>query len=240
MKIDYMDEFQYIKFVQGKANIIFFTAYNDADFNMMSDNFTNNINKVQEMFCLRDVGYSKQVHGDVINIYDGLVKCGDAILTKEKRVAIGVFTADCVPVIIYDGARDLCAAVHSGWKGTYSQISYSTINKMLQEFGSKAEDISVYIGPHMRCCCYEVGQELIDKFTSDDLYKSDEIIVDRKLNLAKCIELQCIKAGVSKDKIYDVNLCTGCSERTSGIKLHSYRRRKEQSGRLFSLVYMDE
>jgi YfiH family protein len=240
MKLIYKDGFQYIKYEQGKAKIIFFTAYNDTDFNMLSQEFDNNINKVKEMFNLGGIGYSKQIHGDTINAYDGTVRCGDAIITEEKQIGIGIFTADCVPVLIYDKRQEVCAAVHSGWKGTYSKITFSTIKQMLLHYGCRAEDIFVYIGPHMRNCCYEVGQELIDKFTSEEIYKGHDIVTDRKLNLAKCIELQCFEAGISKDNIHDANLCTGCPEELTGTKLHSYRRMRDKSGRLFSLIYIEE
>ena len=240
MEIIYKDSMQYISYKQGKANIKFFTAYNNIDFNMLCQDFEKNINRIKELFALEDIGYCKQIHSDIVNTYDGTLKCGDAIITDEKQKAVGVFTADCVPVLLYDKEKEVCAAVHSGWKGTFSKITYSTINEMIEKYGCAAESISVYIGPHIRSCCYEVGFELIEKFTSDKTYQGYNIILDGKLDLAKCIRLQCLEAGVTEDSIHDTSLCTSCSEASKDIKLHSYRKMKDKSGRLLSLIYIEK
>lgn len=240
MEIIYNEGFQYIRYKEGKANIIFFTAHNNADFNMMSQGFKENINKVKRIFNLEEIGYSKQIHSSIINIHDGNVRCGDAIITDKKENGIGIFTADCVPVLLYDSKKEVCAAVHSGWKGTFSKITCNTIENMLQQFGCDAKNITAYIGPHIRNCCYEVGDELIEKFKSETSYKGYSIVTGRKLDLTKCIKLQCIEAGIKEDKVYDTNLCTGCSDESKGIMLHSYRKMKENSGRLFSLIYMKD
>ena len=240
MEVVYKDSVQYISFKQGKANIKFFTAYNNTDFNMLCQDFDKNINSIKELFSLEDFGYCKQIHSDIINIYDGTLKCGDAIITDEKQKAIGVFTADCVPVLLYDAEKEVCAAVHSGWKGTYSKITYKVIAEMIEKYGCAAENISAYIGPHIRSCCYEVGSELIEKFSLDQTYQGHKIILNGKLDLLQCIRLQCLEAGIAEDSIYDTSLCTSCSETSKEIKLHSYRKMKEKSGRLLSLIYIEK
>ena len=72
----------------------------------------------------------------------------DAFVTALPGVAIGVRTADCVPILLYDPAKRVVAAVHSGWKSTVLHIAQKAINVMAQQFGCKAEDISAVIGPH--------------------------------------------------------------------------------------------
>ena len=71
-----------------------------------------------------------------------------------------MFTADCVPVILVDKENEAIAAIHSGWKGTFSSIVTETILRMKEEYNSKAENIVAYIGPHIRQCCYEVSEDL--------------------------------------------------------------------------------
>lgn len=233
-------QLQFVKILNDKARIIFFTAENGADFHILSKNFRQNINKVKDLFNLKDLGFSKQIHSDIVNIYDGTVKEGDALITKEKNVAVGVFTADCVPVLIYDKEKQVCAAIHSGWKGTYNQITANTIRILVDKYNSRRDDLYVYIGPHIGGCCYQVGEELIDKFSLDEAYRGWNVIEDNRLNLSSCIKAQCHNEAIISEHIYDINLCTLCSEEKNAVKLHSYRKLKEKSGRLLSLIYVED
>ena len=54
----------------------------------------------------------------------------DAMITKVKGVALGVVTADCVPILIYDYKNDIIGCIHAGWKGAFSNIIKNTINKI--------------------------------------------------------------------------------------------------------------
>ena len=115
---------------------------------------------------------------------------GDALITDRTKIAIGVFTADCVPVILVDTRKGVIAAVHSGWKGTKALIVSKTIERLQENYGSRAKDIRVYIGPHIGGCCYEVSKELIEEFTSEDIYSNIKISNNNKLDLEKCILAQ--------------------------------------------------
>jgi Uncharacterized conserved protein len=163
---------------------------------MAGDYFSSAIDKVKKSFRLDEIGYSKQIHSDIVSIYDGTVGFGDGLITAAARTGVGIFTADCVPVIIFDSSKNVCAAVHSGWKGTYSRITIKAIRKMQNEFGCNAKDMNVFIGPHIGGCCYEVGQELVEKFRNEELYEGHTVVDDRKLNLEECIKVQCISEGL--------------------------------------------
>ncbi len=118
---------------------------------------------------LIDVEYLQQIHSDKTYMYNKYYENikdeeGDAIITIEKNVAVGVFTADCVPIIIVNEEKKVVAAVHSGWKGTFNSIVVNTINKMKEEYNINVANTKVYIGPHIRQCCYEVSEELKEKF----------------------------------------------------------------------------
>ncbi|MDT8718143.1 peptidoglycan editing factor PgeF [Clostridium sp. 19966] len=225
--------YKYIQYKVGNAKAIFITA-DGPDFNLKNTEYVQAFKEIRDIFNLDDIAYSIQIHSDIIHIYDGNIYEGDAIITNKLSTAAGIFTADCVPILMYDTKNKICAAVHSGWKGTYSKIVMKTVEKMKKVYGSKSEDINVFIGPHIRSCCYEVGKDLIDKFCNDDIYKGYNISSKNMLNLEKCIRIQCIKSGILEEKIESTNLCTFCS---SEIKLHSYRRNNEKSGRLFSFIY---
>ncbi|MDP4179236.1 MAG: polyphenol oxidase family protein, partial [Bacillota bacterium] len=147
----------------------------------------------------------------------------------------GVFTADCVPVLLYDKKNDVISAVHSGWKGTLSCISVKALNLMKKEFGTQSENIIAYIGPHIGGCCYEVGKEVQDKFNECKTYDNIEIINNNKLDLEKCIIIQLTNEGVKKGNITSLNLCTFCDNK---YELHSYRKGNINYGRMFSFVYL--
>ena len=88
----------------------------------------------------------------------------DAFVTKLPGVAIGVRTADCVPILISDPVHRVVAAVHSGWKGTVLKISRSTANLMGERFGSIPADLRVVIGPAIGPDSFQVGEEVAAKF----------------------------------------------------------------------------
>ena len=91
-----------------------------------------NINKV----C-KKIGCSKnhlillnQIHSNKVHIINKLPKnklYGDAMITNKKKIALGILTADCAPIFIYDPDNNFIGAVHVGWKGAYKKI----IQKMI-------------------------------------------------------------------------------------------------------------
>lgn len=88
----------------------------------------------------------------------------DAFVTNKPGVALGVRTADCVPILMYDPVNRAVAAVHSGWKGTILHISQGVIAAMRQEFGTRAEDLKVVLGPAIGPDSFQVGEEVAGKF----------------------------------------------------------------------------
>ena len=88
----------------------------------------------------------------------------DAFITTLSGVAIGVRTADCVPILMYDPVHRVIAAVHSGWKGTVLMISKSTVNLMGERFGTNPKDLRVVIGPAIGPNSFQVGEEVAERF----------------------------------------------------------------------------
>ena len=111
-----------------------------------------------------------QVHGSRVAVVDrpGMTREElegyDAFVTNLPGVAIGVRTADCVPVLLYDPVERVVAAVHAGWKGTVLHISKGALEAMGQEFGSRPENILAVIGPSIGPDSFQVGEEVAEKF----------------------------------------------------------------------------
>lgn len=100
----------------------------------------------------------------------------DAFITHLPGVAIGVRTADCVPILLYDPVERAVAAIHSGWKGTVKHISASTLERMETEFGSRPGDLRAVIGPAIGPASFQVGEEVVEQFRGsgfpmEDIYR---------------------------------------------------------------------
>lgn len=98
----------------------------------------------------------------------------DVFVTTLPGVAIGVRTADCVPVLLYDPVKRVVAAVHAGWKGTVLYISQKTVNLMTQKFGCVAADIRAVLGPSIGPESFQVGEEVAEHFKNAG-FPMDEI-----------------------------------------------------------------
>lgn len=215
------------------VNINFSTAYNKVDYKKERIEGKGNIETLKEVFNIKDTYYINQIHSDIVvdasNISHKGEVDGDAIVYKGENIAVGVFTADCVPVIIYDKEKKVISAVHSGWKGTYDEITKKTCEYMKNTYG--CNELKIVIGPHIKKCCYEVSEELVEKFK--DKFGTG-INENRNLNLEQCIFNQ-VKGIVKDENIKSLGICTYCNKE---VELHSYRVQKENSGRLFSFVFV--
>ncbi|MGL4730463.1 MAG: peptidoglycan editing factor PgeF [Clostridium sp.] len=238
MKVKKIDGYEFLTFDERKLKVVFSTKKNNLNLNKNLEIGKENLKKLKKIFKVKDIQYLNQIHSDIIYNYDKKnIKNleGDAIITKREDVAIGVFTADCVPVIVADIKNNIVASIHSGWRGTYDKIVFKTIKKMIEEYDCKIENLKIFIGPHNKVCCYEVSLELINKFKELSIYRNEDINMGRYLDLERCIIIQVELLGVKKENIISVNQCTYCSKEH---EFYSYRKENEREGRLFSFVYM--
>jgi polyphenol oxidase len=88
----------------------------------------------------------------------------DAMITDKPGICLCVKGADCVPLIFYDTKNRIIGAAHAGWKGTLSQIGRKLVEKMMQDYGSKPNNIFVGIGPSIGPEDYEVGEDVANEF----------------------------------------------------------------------------
>ena len=95
----------------------------------------------------------------------------DAIICEKKGMPIGILTADCVPILIYDKEKKMIAAIHAGWRGAYKGIIQKVINKMLSK-GCDQKNMIVAIGPCISIKNYEVKKKFKEKFIKKDRFNS--------------------------------------------------------------------
>lgn len=89
---------------------------------------------------------------------------GDALITNHAGILLSVRVADCMPILLVDYENRAVAAVHAGWRGALARIVEKTAGEMRRAFHSRPENLIAAIGPSIRGCCYEVGEEVVDAF----------------------------------------------------------------------------
>jgi len=92
---------------------------------------------------------------------------GDALITNVNNIALGILTADCVPILIYDKNEKIISAIHSGWKGAYKGIINKVVKYLIKK-GSKPKNLIAVIGPCITQKNYEVQKNFKDKFIKKD------------------------------------------------------------------------
>lgn len=223
------------------TEVIFTTALGNKSYNRNTEEGLKNLNDLKSKFKVNNLIYLKQIHSDIVISYNGeeekdvIQKEGDAIITNIEDTIIGVFTADCTPVIMIDDEKKVLAAVHSGWKGTFKSITKKTIEKLISIYGVDPQNLKVYIGPHIRQCCYEVSEELKEKFIKEKNIDESKLFRGRNLSMEECILKDLRECNVREENINSIKLCTHCEK---DIKLFSYRGSNGDYGRLFAFTFI--
>jgi YfiH family protein len=174
---------------------------------------------------------SIQKHTDTIIFLDAShePRVGDAIVTGEKGVLVGVQVADCVPVLVHERVRGIVAAVHAGWRGTAAGILKNTIKAIIERYSGTPGNIVVAIGPAVGGCCYEVDREVADAVARATgkggvyLKKGEKYLLD----LPSANRQQALSLGVPQANIWVSPECTFCTPE----KFYSYRFSKGPTGR---------
>ena len=153
----------------------------------------------------------------------------DAIYTREQGLCIGVSTADCVPILIYDETTRTAAAIHAGWRGTLNRI----VEKTASEISPDLTRARAVIGPCISLDAFEVGDEVYEAFNSADFPM--RLIAKRytekwHIDLWEANRLQLLACGLRPENIILSGVCTY----TSHDKFFSARRLGIKSGRIFN------
>ncbi len=165
-------------------------------------------------------------------------KIGDGIITTNRSLIPTVTVADCMPLYLYDPVTGVFGIVHSGWKGT--GIVVDAIDLAKKDYGAKAEDFCIILGPHIRDCCYIVNEEranwFSENFTPECVRPLEEgIKVDwntgggplYRLSLEKANLAAIKKAGVPDENVWIHPACTCCyKDSTSGQFIYGSNRRE--------------
>ena len=85
----------------------------------------------------------------------------DFMMTVHRGIGLGVVTADCVPLVIYDPTKPALVIVHAGWRGSVAQILKNAVQKMIETYASDPQALQLIIGPAARGCCYEIGPDVL-------------------------------------------------------------------------------
>lgn len=141
----------------------------------------------------------------------------DGMITNNPDVCLVTFYADCVPLYFVDPVKKVIGLSHSGWRGTVNKMANVTIEKMQKEFGCDPADILAAVGPSICQDCYEVSEDVIEKFREnyneeywDDIFYKKEN-GKYQLNLWKANEYNFLDAGIKSDHIAVTNVCTCCN-----------------------------
>lgn len=179
------------------------------------------------------------------NIFAGLTKEEqterlygiDAIITDLPRTCIGVSTADCIPILLYDDTKRVVAAIHAGWRGTVAKIAEECILIMQKRYECKISDIKAIIAPGISIDSFEIGDEVYERFAEAGFpmkkiarrYPAEH---DEKwhIDLWEANRLQMIGCGVKAENITSVGICTYRHH----DDFFSARRLGINSGRIFN------
>ena len=168
----------------------------------------------------------KQIHSSlVLNTDSHSLEC-DGLFTQEQNKALGVLTADCMPVVLTDFSS--LSVIHAGWRGLIGGI----IENALRMFGKK--EIFAFIGPSARKCCYEVQEGFAENLKKTGVSErffsrfSDRIT----FSLQELAEEKLKICGIKE--IYDISLCTICSQ-----NFFSYRNGNFEE-RILTMAWLED
>ena len=177
----------------------------------------------------------RQIHSCVVLEVEGpggdRIAEGDGLVTGRAGMLVGVRTADCVPVLLADPVNRVVSAIHAGWRGTAAGIVPEAVQRMKSRFGTRPEDVVAAIGPSIGGCCYEVSPDVAGQFGTwvRDMEQLDgRTLLDLKLvNQRQLGSLGVRNVWLAQD-------CTFCCS-----DFFSFRREKEQAGRMISYIGID-
>ena len=189
----------------------------------------------------------RQVHGSTILVisepnedYSHFLGVeGDAVITNQPGVLIGVCVADCAPILLCDPEKKVIAVVHAGWKGTAGGLVSKTVAGMRSEFGSDPAQLQAAVGPCIQKCWYEVDGPVQQAFLQGgltwDACAEASGTGKWQLDLAAANRELLLQAGLSADAIQVSGQCVCCHSE----QFFSYRRDKDESGRQMGFIMLN-
>lgn len=192
--------------------------------------------------------FTRQTHTDIVRLVDGAnagegllrpvePEC-DALITNTPGLALCAFSADCTPILLWDGKTGAVGAIHAGWRGTVAGIGEKTVQAMERAFGTVPEDLVAAIGPCIGACCFETGPEVpqalracLGKAAEPFIQpRGDKFLVDLKGANRAILE----RAGVRQIAVSPE--CTRCLPQ----RYWSHRRTGQQRGSMAAVIVCQE
>ena len=137
----------------------------------------------------------------------------DALVASEPGTAVGVRTADCVPLLLVDPAGRAVAAVHSGWRGAAARVSEAAVES-LAGLGVEPAALVAVIGPHIGPCCYEIDEPVRAAIPEPEVFSGADRPGHWRLDPGDLNRRQLLRAGLRADRIHRVGGCTACESAT--------------------------
>lgn len=167
----------------------------------------------------------------------------DGLITNKKDIALATTNADCILLLFFDPVNKVIANVHSGWRGTIQRISVKTVQKMVNKFNCKPENIICCICPSIRKCHFEVDEDVkelcegIFGFTNelDSFIERTDVIDGKqkyKIDTVMINKILLKDLGLKEKNIIDSNLCSVCNN----DKFYSYRKEGKNAKRDVALI----
>lgn len=181
----------------------------------------------------------KQVHGGTVVAGAASTETteADGIVSFSGEPAVGVRTADCVPILLADPVSGAVAAVHAGWRGVVAAVAPAAIARLTAD-PARLAHLRAAIGPAIGPCCFEVGPEVVDALVGAGAMPTDRRFAEGRsprgkplVDLRACVAFQLINSGLSKAEIDLVGGCTCCD-----LRYHSFRRDGAASGRMLAAI----
>ncbi|MCL4417635.1 MAG: peptidoglycan editing factor PgeF [Actinobacteria bacterium] len=232
-KVADMKPFINYDFIKNKNCSVFSTTRSLGK--MKSPNKINWLNVKKAMilkgFEPKNLILAEQVHGKKIKYVSSqgieLIRGADGIVTKKKNLSLGVFTADCIPLVFFDDKNEIIGIAHAGYKGVLAGILKNFIDSFLN-LNSDPKNIKVLIGPSICGKCYEVKKDTINRFVDSfpksriNFKKSD---LKYRLDLQNIVKELLLEYGIKSENIKVSSFCTKENSRF----LYSARRSKNKN-----------
>ena len=187
-----------------------------------------------------------QIHSSRIHVVESagsqeMEKCeGDGLITNIENVALAIKTADCFPVLIVDPIHKAIGAVHSGWRGTLARVLPGAIDEMVRRYHSDPARLMAALGPGIRECCFEVGEDVARMFT--EAYSEESTVRPQSgvpgkylVNLSGVLKTQLTQSGVPMENQHDSGMCTCCNTR----EFFSWRAQGAAAGRMIAVIALE-
>ncbi len=181
-----------------------------------------------------------QVHGTTVYQVDSrpteTIEDADAVMTDVPQLCIGVSTADCIPVLLYDEVHRATCAVHAGWRGTVQRIVQKAVKAMTDSYGTQPALLRAVVGPGISLKHFEVGDEVYDCFSKAafDMAAISCRYDKWHIDLPMCNQLQLQEAGIPAVQIQMTGICTYQQH----DQYFSARRLGIHSGRIYTGILL--